>query len=302
MEVEMVLYLAVLRRKAREAYLEMFPGARINALVSYGRRDPEEMSLLGKDRGSVDRLIGDSGTWSLNQNRQKYADWITITGYIPFLRVAADKLDFYFNFDEDFSKDGFDTNLAHQLRLEEEGFKPVPVIHDCYGDEIQYYIDRGHKMLAIGSGELAYASLDEMHFIMERFRKHGIKVHFLGCTDYMKLAYLPVYSCDSSSWTQAGARDYALFWNPARSGFNKTDKVFLTETPSPKMKGQHHLDHPFRVEFQEYLHREFGFSIEDLVGKKSKVTVNRQVVNIRYFLELGARATAKQQELGFTFE
>ena len=298
----MKLYPAVFGKKPRNAYFTMFPNAKIDALVSYGRRDRGEMILLSVDRPKVNGLVLDSGTWSLNQNPRKHEGRITLEGYMAFLKVFADKVDFYFNFDEDFSKDGFDTNLANQLRLEKAGFSPVPVIHDCYGPEVQYYIDRGYKMLAIGSGELAYASLDNMHFIMEPFRKNNIKVHFLGCTDFMKLAYLPVYSCDSSTWTQAGARDYALFWNPARSGFDKTDRVFLTEDASQKREGLHHTDHPFKREFEEYLHREFGFSLENLVGRGAEVLLSRQVVNIHYFLELEKQVNAKHKELGFTFE
>ena len=299
----MKLYLAYFKKKPRRAYQKRFPNARINALISYGRRERDEMALLYEDRSLVSSLILDSGCWSLNQNRKKYQDLITIQGYSAFLRNFANKVDFYFNFDEDFSRDGFDTNLAHQIRLEHEGFKPVPVIHDCYGPEVQYYIDRGYKMLAIGSGELQFASLDEMHFIMEPFRKNNIKVHFLGRVDYEKLAKLPVYSCDSSSWTQAGTKsNYALFWNPARSGFDKTDKIFLTEDIFQESKGRHHTDHPFRRDFEEYLHREFGFYLENLVGKGTEVLLNRQVVNIHYFLDLEAQVNKKHSELGFTFE
>ena len=52
----------------------------------------------------------------------------------------------------------------------------MPVVHDCYSDEIKTYIDRGHKQIAIGSGELKFAGLDELRHIVHplyRRRRQG---------------------------------------------------------------------------------------------------------------------------------
>jgi len=296
------LLLAVPQLAPIMGHLALFPEAVINVLISYGRRNRQEASLFFKNRHLVGKLAADCGTWTLNQNREKNEHRITFEGYKHFLKAFADKLDFYVNYDEDFSRKGFETNLAYQLRLEEAGFTPIPVIHDCYGPEVQYYLDRGYKMLSIGSGELKFGSVQELRIIMEPLYEQGIKVHFLGCTDYEKLAYLPVFSSDSSSWTQAGARDYVLFWNLARSGFDKTDKVLLTQEPSTKMKGLHYKVHPFINEFEEYLDRELGFSIEEIVGNGSMVILKRQIINIHYFLDLEAQVNKKHAELGFNLD
>ncbi len=62
------------------------------------------------------------------------------------------------NFDEDFTVNGFDRNWANQIAIEKAGFKVIPVIHDFYSHEPQFYIDKGYDLVAIGSGELRNGS------------------------------------------------------------------------------------------------------------------------------------------------
>jgi hypothetical protein len=83
--------------------------------------------------------------------------------------------DFYFNFDEDYSREGFDVNLANQLDLENAGLTPVPVVHDCYGGEIPYYIANKHKypIVAIGSGELEKANVTVLKRIVDNLYSNG---------------------------------------------------------------------------------------------------------------------------------
>jgi len=281
-------------------YKQLHPDKPLRALISYGRRNIHHYNLMLKLRNKIDDLIMDSGTFTLNQNRKKYQNNINFKGYRSHLNLFADKVDFYFNFDEDFSKNGFDTNFGYQLDLEEAGFSPVPVIHDCYSDEIKTYIDRGHKLVAIGSGELKHAGLDDLRHIVDELYRNGVKVHFLGCTRYEKLAYLPVYSADSTTWNWTGASGRIFYWNPLRNGYNKLDKIAVDDKPPKRLTKYHIRDYMFRNQLEDYLCRELGLSIDDLLGKNR--LLNRALVNIHYFVLLEELINRKHKEQGFLLE
>jgi hypothetical protein len=241
----------------------------------------------------------DSGTYTLFQAPKKHRKAITLKGYISHLKLFADNVDFYFNFDEDFSAEGFEKNFANQLDLESEGLKPIPVIHDCYGPEIQFYIDRGHKLVAIGSGELEFASQDELYRIVSGLYEKGVWVHYLGCTKYEKLAYIPVYSADSTTWNRASTSGRINYWNPFRIEDNKKDEIVLDKVPK-RLTKFHIRDYPFRRQLEDYLWTELGLTLDDLYGKKW--LLYRTLVNIHYFVLLEELINQKHKEQGFSFE
>ena len=300
MEVtKMKIFHSELTAKVVLKYRQLQPHRKIRALISYAYRTKHHRDLLFGHRQMTDELIMDSGTFTLHSNRKKYQNSVTFDGYKSYMRQFAGKVDFYFNFDEDFSTDGFDINFRYQLELEKAGLKPVPVVHDCYGHEIQTYIDRGHDLVAIGSGELRRAGLDQLRDIVDGLYRKGVKVHFLGCTEYQKLAYLPVYSADSTTWNRTGALGRIFYWNPERVGYKKLDKISLDEK-TPKRHVRHHIrDYPFRKRLEEYLYQELKLSIDDLLGKDRYL--NRSIVNLHYFVLLEELIRRKHMEQGFSF-
>lgn len=281
-------------------YKKERPAEPLRALISYGRRNIHQSNLMISHRKFLDDLIMDSGTFTLNNNLKEYRDSITFKGYMSYLKHFAGRVDFYFNYDEDFSPEGFETNFANQLILEKVGFKPVPVIHDCYSDEIQTYIDRGYKLVAIGSGELKHAGQDELYRIVNDLYQKGVKVHFLGCTEYKKLAFIPVYSADSTTWNRIGCSGRIFYWNPRRYGYDKKDEIAL-DGKVPKQNIDYHIeDYPFIRQLEEYLYSELGLCIEDLLGENR--FFNRALVNIHYFVLLEELINREHIEQGFSFE
>lgn len=288
----MTIFHAGLTIVAVLAYYALYPDVKLSAMLSYGRRNKESNKFLFEHKKYLKKIFLDCGTWTRNQNLKKYQDIITFPGYLSFLKIFKERLDYYSNYDEDYSEDSFDTNLGYQIEMEKAGFKEaIPVIHNCYNGEIEYYISKGYKYIAIGSGELAHASLDALHYIMDVFRRNKVMVHFFGCTEYRKLAYLPVFSADSSTWRQSGARDYIKYWNPERSRVDKTDKIYLDERI---------WDYPCFDQLEDYLYDELGLTIDTLIGKGKHL--NRELVNIHYFVKLEERINKKHQELGYTFD
>lgn len=296
----MNIYHADLTTEALDGYRKLQPEKKLSALISYGCRNRHFRSMLSTHRSKINGLILDSGTFTLNSNPMKNAKKITFDGYLAYLKIRADDFDFYFNFDADFSKSGFETNIGYQLDLENAGLKPVPVVHDCYSDEIKTYIDRGHKRIAIGSGELKHAGMDELRHIVDPLYRNGVEVHFLGCTEYKKLAYLPVSSADSTTWNRTGSAGKIFYWNPQRSGYKKLDKITLEDNVLKRNVQYHIRDYMFREQLEEYLYQELKMSLDDLMGEQKYL--NRAIVNIHYFVLLEEEINDIHRKQGFIFE
>ena len=294
-----MIHLVGVSSRALLTYHAIHPQERPNLLISYARPSKDWDNFIFKHRGLIGSLILDSGTYSLNNNPKKFANKINLQGYRCYLQRSGRNFDFYFNFDEDFSRNGFEINLANQLELENAGLKPVPVIHDCYGSEIPYYIDHGYDLIAIGSGELEGEDVNELYRIVNKLYSKGIKVHFLGCTDYQKLAYLPVYSADSATWNQAASRGHLLYWNPLKPGIDKKDKICFVYGLSKKYMANHIDNHPQQLEIEKYLNQNLGYSIDELKGTAG--SLKRLVANIHYYVQLEKRIAAKHRELGFKY-
>ena len=294
-----MIYLVGVSSRALRTYHARHPSERPNLLISYARLSKDTGKLLFDYRHLNGSLILDSGTYSLNYAPEQFAGKITFSGYKTYLQSIGSYFDFYFNFDQDFSRNGFDVNLSNQLQLEEAGLHPVPVAHDCYSNEIQYYIDRGYELVSIGSAELRDADVYELRRIVDKLYSKGIKVHFLGCTDYQKLAYVPIYSADSATWNQAASRGHLLYWNPLKPAIDKKDKIcFVYDLPNKYMIN--HIDgHPHQQEVEAYLNQELGYSIDELKG--SAGSLKRLVANIHYYVQLEKLIAAKHRELGFKF-
>ncbi len=285
--------------KALLAYHKIYPEERPNLLVSYARLTRDTADFLFKYRHIVGSVILDSGTYSLVNNPQRYASSVTLTGYKAYLEQLGHRFDFYFNFDQNYSRSGFPFNLGCQLYLESFGLKPVPVVHDCYGPEIPYYISHGYKLVAIGSGELRDQGVTELYRIVNKLYSRGIKVHFLGCTEYEKLAYVPVYSADSATWNQAGSRGHLLYWNPNSLAVDKTERIrFIYGLPRRLMT--RHIDgHPDWLDIERYLNRELGYKIAQLKGPRG--SFKRLVANIHFYVKLEKRIAAVHRQMGFKF-
>ena len=188
-----MIYLVGVSSRALLYYNKLYPQERLNFLVSYAYRSTDTARLLFDHRDMIGSIICDSGTFSLSGNPERLSKKVTFQGYRSYLQQLGKYYDFYFNFDEDFSRDGFSTNEQNQLELEMAGLSPVPVVHNSYGREIPYYIEKGYKMVAIGSGELQDGNVIELNRIVNKMYSEGIKVHLLRCTEYSTLAYTPVY-------------------------------------------------------------------------------------------------------------
>lgn len=266
----------------------------VSALISYALLDGDTVDMVHEKGNTLDGLILDCGAWT----DQKRVNTTDIDEYIDYLLVAGQYYDFYFNLDQDFSENVFSSlNLNHLLKLEAAGLHPVPVIHSLYTGEIEYYIDKGYKMLALGS---SYATrLDALKFVFDKFAKYpDVKIHIFGTTNYKNLIEVPVYSVDSSSWGTSGKYGDLVYWNPERDEVDKTERIYIGGYYRPYDKPEHHFETYYcKKQLEEYLDKTFHFTYQDLVRKNGYY--NLQIVNIHYYVELEKRISEEHRKKGF---
>jgi len=295
----MKIYLSSFTRETLTGYKKRFPDAKPNVLISFAIRNRDAALFCKRHRSDIGDLILDSGAWTKN-NALVDTTEITLRSYLAYLRVAAKYYSFYFNFDEDFNDNGFNTNYSNQLILEEAGFQPVPVVHDIHGDEIQVYIDKGYKRVALGSRQITSRSI--LDGAMRKFEGTGIKIHLFGNASFQLLVNAPIHSCDTAMWALHGKFGRVLYWNPRKEGENKTDKIYLDELTrtATDTNGISFCTYEFRQEFEEYLNSALNLQYYDLIGPNS--AENKMLVNTHYLVQLERIITGIHREKGFATE
>lgn len=301
----MKIYLSSLIYTVLRELSERKPDQKPNILLSFGVEKNDDLLIMDRKRNLVNSLILDSGTFSLHAgDKDNYEGHITLKGYGDYLSECAPKFDFHFNFDRNFTINGFADNLECLTELERRDFKPIPVVHDYYRDEIDHYIDQGYELVALGSvmepGSNDFLRRkDDIYHAVERLIKHNIKIHVFASSTYDVLHDIPVYSSDASSWAQYAAIGRIQWWNPEKEGDDKTDLIRMRDYTDMKKDSSYFFDeYPFRVQLQDYLDS-FGIVYENLMGEQ--FNVYRQVVNCMYYMELENKLTELHQKQGFPF-
>ncbi|MBF0234021.1 MAG: hypothetical protein HQK65_13435 [Desulfamplus sp.] len=287
---EIKIYLSSFNKEVLYAYKKLKPNSELNGLLSFGTRKNDYTNMIITDRAKFNGLILDSGAYTLN-NAKNSKNTITLRGYIAFCSVPKiyKSFDFVFNFDEDFTLDGFYENRENMNELEKAGINVVPVAHDYINecvDEIGYYIDRKYPIIALGFSEHKKRNKKKnIGIAVKRITNAGLNVHLLGVTQYSILSEYPIAYCDSSSWAQEGLFGNIIWWNNDKQSENKTSRIrFLDKENSADKHKVHIGNYLHRKKFESYIKENFGMTIDDLNGNNKEF--NRQIVNIHFFVQL----------------
>lgn len=299
----MRIYHADLNLKAFLKYLELFPDRRINLLLSFGNITQDDYEYMKVHSKHLNNSLQDSGVWTANFAKPERRKKITLLTYLYHLKLYYNCFDDIFNFDIDFSENGFETNLNNQLFLEKNGFNPIPVIHSYSPNEVNYYIDRGYDFIAIGSSQVKnnYTMLSALVW---RLYYENIKVHLFGTAKYEYIATLPIFSCDTTNWSHSATRGYIYYWNENKVTYqDKTDIIFFEDHFLMDYERNYYVNYKYRSEFEKYLKDNFNMSISNLVCGDGKLNKNifRFVVNINYFYNLERYITEIQKDSGIIF-
>ena len=224
--------------------------------------------------------------------------------YLTYCTHSHGKWDLVFNFDADFGLNSYNQNLSCQIQLEAAGVEPVPVIHNIYNDDTDKVTARGlasHKAVAIGQCT-GRTSMRNIRPVVEKLHGAGAKVHFFGSSEFRLMAQLPIATCDSTSWCKYPSMGIVLYWNPKKTGFDKTDKIHfpkLQDAPSPQ-GSQYYNKYGYLKDFEEYLDNNLGLTTTDLLGNNADLY--RGVVNMLYYCLLEKLITQHQTvAMGYRF-
>ena len=300
----MKIYLSSIVFQIIEMFFKKFPHKKINVLRSFGIPSSEERKFLITHRNIIGSIIQDSGTWTMNQ-RKKEGMRITREGYQGYTKMFGQHFDCYFNFDSNYQDIGFEENLEHLMELEKAGLKPVPVVHDYYGGEIDYYLKLGYDMVALGSildpeSNKSKRTRADIRHAVQRLKQGNpeIKIHLFGAGSYTAIANLPLYSSDCSSWAQNSRFGYILYWNQSKLATNKTVKLYFYDTKDDPRKNRRYFEtYEFRKELETHLAHTLGITYTMLMG--FNFHLYRNLVNTLYFVELEEIVTTEHKRQGF---
>jgi len=285
----MKIFQASLNLRVLKKYFELFQEP-LNILLSIALIGGDTRGFLIECRHMVESIIADSGAWSVAKGTSSFS----IDALISYLKLWGHLFDLYFNFDTNFSDQGFNENYENQLKMEKEGLHPVPVIHNFFNFEIDFYMSLGkYPWLALGSAQSK--NLSDFQYAVNRIKRKdpNVRIHWFGGSRFDWLIQTPVASCDTSSWAKTGGFGHILFWNEAKEGPNKADKIYVGGyIKDGDDRSYHFVTYPWKKELEEYLSKTFGFQYGDLLGYDDKFNI--QIVNTRFYAELEKKVNAER--------
>jgi hypothetical protein len=293
----MKFYQASMSSRVLKRHWELF-NEPMNVLLSYAYAGPDFLDILFTYRNMIVSVILDSGAWSVAQGVAS----LSLEGLISYLKMNGHHFDRYFNFDTDFSNNGFDNNIVHQIKMEKAGLKPVPVVHNLFDGEIDYYVQAGkYNWIALGSSQTT--NFDDLAYAVYRIKKGNpaIRIHWFGGSKYEWLCKLPIASCDTTSWASTGKFGYIRYWNPADEGFNKGHTIYTSGIIKDVEAGKYNFPtYTWHKDLNAYLQDTFGLTFRDLCGYDA--AYNMQLVNTRFFVEQERRINEERVRRGVALE
>lgn len=297
----MRLHIASPTSDVLSTFWKIWPVRMLSILLTMARMPSDIGFFFHQYKHLIYSLALDSGAFSLGSAS------LTMTTEQLFMRLCAfasrnaPNFDLIFNYDVDFGLKGLDVNMANIVDMESMGVPAIPVIHNIYNRETDFFINRGHKVVAIGQcrGRTKLANLEKP---VMKLHEAGVHIHFFGGTSFSLLSRLPIWSCDSSSWTQYAKYGEVLFWNPEKvaAGRDATDRLYFPEYQGQAEENGHYFkDYEHRTLFEAHLDK-FGLGLSDLLGNADHLY--QRVVNIIYYCQLQDAITAEHARRGWVFE
>jgi hypothetical protein len=293
----MKFYHASMSSRILRRYWEIF-NEKLNVLLSFAYTGPDFLEILITFRNTVSCVILDSGAWSVAKGNVN----LTVEELIAYLKVNGHLFDRFFNLDSDFSTSGFLNNIVNQIKMERAGLRPVPVVHNLFDHEIDFYVLSGkYDWIALGSSQTT--NYDDLAYAVHRIKTGNpdIKIHWFGGSRYEWLCNLPIASCDTSSWGMVGKFGFIRYWNPHIPEINKGNSIYTSGVVKDVEEGKYeYVTYPWRKDLDAYLHETFGLTFRDLCGYDS--AFNMQLINTRYYSELERRVNEERTRRGIPLE
>lgn len=286
------------------------PNLKPNVLVTfYGLQRPRDYTITY--RSMINELILDCGAFSINNDKKLSVQSRLIESnklffkYRDHTKIAQERYNFLFSFDDDFTPNGFDHNLQRLMDLEAVGIRAVPVIHNLHNHEIEFFIKLRAKYQLVAIGQCQDDNRNDLRVLfnaVDPLYRNGIRVHLFGMTTPSLISHVPAYSCDSKTWVDYATRGRALYHNP-ESGF--LDKEELIYFPAKQDFGDpgnavYYKKYKYMDAFLAHINSKLGLKLDDLIAVQTQA-MSLSLINVLYFMELEERITEENRLLGITF-
>lgn len=195
--------------------------------------------------------------------------------------------DLIFNFDLDFTSNGFEENYDYLMQLCAAGIDAIPVTHDILNREYGRFIAAGFTKIAIGQD----ANRKNVELLRERvvdMTMSGVShIHLLGVGTPEKLLSIPIGSCDASSYTIANAKfGIVNYWDNQLDSNNKSQQFTVPiykRHCSEIVKGGRSIgEHKERL-LRILVDCGIDISWNDLLSESSVFFI--ELINMLYYLE-----------------
>lgn len=268
----------------------IYPNRKINVLRSFAVNNQDNHLFCNGLIPNIGSQMEDSGAFTLNNANYTDEKQVSLPNYMDHLKLYGNNFNYYSNFDKNFTSNGFSENLKALRIMETEELKPFPVVHDYFVKEVDYYVNNKYDFIALGGVRIngskkQYRSNDHIKAAFKRIPSDRVRVHLFGASSFNNIIKLPLYSCDSSSWAQNNKYGYVLYWNPNKSGLNKTEKLYFLDKNSDYFRTDRKYweKAPFRKELEDFS-ESLGITYSSLMGHQS--AHYRQLFNTIYYLTI----------------
>jgi hypothetical protein len=271
----MKIFAAINNAEIVRAFFEK-TGIKLNYLISYYYLDGQAVKLTHDYRKMIDSLYLDSGAYSAERQSVN----ISVLEYGTYLKLYGSYFDRIFNLDDKFDNPGH--NLDNQVKLEEmlqnQGHRPVPVVHDNENPfgEFRIYANYEHDLIAFGSTTKIPDSVFEE--IKEEYP--NVKFHLFGRLDWEELKKHKPYSADASTWAIAAGNGNIFYWDNE----NKKNHTIQIGSRERADKIPHFNDFEQKDKLVEFLDGTFGWTYSDLLRKGG--AERRMIVNLYFYHEM----------------
>jgi len=279
----MDIYLSSPLELALDEVLQRCPGMKLNILLTIAKMPSNFEKYLKKYEGIINKMALDCGMFSKHNSKIDITTQQLFAKHSTHAKYNPDRYELVFSFDESFEPDGFEVNQIHLAKLGELGLHVTPVIHNLKNFEVNTFIREGYDSVAIGKqkGKTDHELLFPRVY---QLISYGVNVHLFGITDFNLINGCPATSCDSKSWLDDANTGVVRFWNPGKSGENKTDILYYPDKQGKTKPGMHVVwEYEYLDEFKRFLGN-YGLTVYNLDGVKGYIY--REFLGMLYYRTL----------------
>ena len=265
-----------------------------NILISVMEMTPRVAAQLyqAKENGLIKKMALDSGTFGLQKPNPKYDAHTLFHRLLEFAKGNPVLCDIVFNFDRYFTAEGFEANYGYLMKLHEAGIDAIPVTHDIKNREYHKFINAGFTKIAIGQDTNRRGISLLQDRVLDMTMSGVSHIHLFGVGTPEKLLYIPVTSCDASSYIQFARLGIINYWDDEIKEINKSQQfivpIFNGTIQSSMVEGRSLEEHKKRL-FEILSEAGIDITWDDLLSENSSVFI--EIINMIYYLQVEKACT-----------